>query len=601
MCGKGLLGLNAQGTHGVGPLKSSALVSPLHRILSEIYLIENGRRRWIRSQEALDWLNPNANQFANVIEVTSAIITSYVPSRENDIYAVGAFGEGEIDPAIKALFTYAYANNAAEPHCASSQNWKGWPGSFSECLRFPVGTVRTGFNSSVSGASAKFQEFGNDSTVYGSIQYSNGKAYVVYGAIFRKWQELGFGQSRLGLPISVAIFDPDGGRPLDFTLVGIIDLIESDEEGNLIISELKTSAKRYADSQGENQLDGLIYAYALDQLGFRTSDHRTLIRYDVLVKTKTPAFQQAYFNKGSRRLPAPGALDQRHSAGLGSQRLLPQLRLGLQAVPVPESLLESLIHTSLQFNRPLKSICYRKEIVMSGTLIAHCGTRKITRDDLKHLPIPEATATFKPVPHHEIVEALVETLAFRQISVVRDDYAASPDGMRMFGVLDLETGFDGCRFSIGLRNSHDKSLRLACVCGLRVMVCDNLAFQGDFTPVLAKHSRRFSLLDSLAIGVDRIQRNFTPLREQVERWRESLITDDEARLVIYEAFIEGELDIPKYLAKAVHRSYFHPLHDAFAPRTMWSLANAFTTALKSLEPIPFFRSTAKLGTFLHAN
>jgi CRISPR/Cas system-associated exonuclease Cas4 (RecB family) len=98
-------------------------------------------------------------------------------------------------------------------------------------------------------------------------------------------------------PFSVTLFDPDGGRPLDFNLVGIIDLIESDEDGHLIISELKTSSKRYADSQGENQLDGLIYAYAMDQLGFRTTDDRTLIRCDVLVKTKTPTFQQAYFNK----------------------------------------------------------------------------------------------------------------------------------------------------------------------------------------------------------------------------------------------------------------------------------------------------------------
>ena len=61
--------------------------------------------------------------------------------------------------------------------------------------------------------------------------------------------------------------------------------------------ELKTSSKRYADSQGENQLDGLIYSYAMDQLGFRTTNAETLIRYDVLVKTKSPAFQQIYFNK----------------------------------------------------------------------------------------------------------------------------------------------------------------------------------------------------------------------------------------------------------------------------------------------------------------
>jgi len=38
--------------------------------------------------------------------------------------------------------------------------------------------------------------------------------------------------------------------------------------------------------------------------------------------------------------------------------------------------------------------------------------------------------------------------------VVRDEYAVSEDGMKMFGVLDLETSFDGCRFSIGLRNSN---------------------------------------------------------------------------------------------------------------------------------------------------
>jgi len=98
-------------------------------------------------------------------------------------------------------------------------------------------------------------------------------------------------------PFSVPLYDPDGGKKLEYALVGLIDLIESDEEGNLIIGELKTSSKRFADSQGETQLDGLVYAYALDQLGFRTDGHRTLIRYDVLVKTKTPGFQEAYLNK----------------------------------------------------------------------------------------------------------------------------------------------------------------------------------------------------------------------------------------------------------------------------------------------------------------
>ena len=236
-----------------------------------------------------------------------------------------------------------------------------------------------------------------------------------------------------------------------------------------------------------------------------------------------------------------------------------------------------------------------------ATLIAQCGTTKVSREELKMIPVPESTRTFKPIPHHEIVDSLVEALGFRYIGVVRDEYAVSPDGMNMFRVLDLETQFDGCRFAIGIRNANDRSMRLGLTVGIRVLVCSNLAFQGEFTPVLAKHSKNFSIIDSLAVGVDRIQRNFDPLRQQVEAWRSRQITDDEAKLVIYRAFIAGDLNIPRALARDVHRNYFEPPHPDFAPRTMWSLSNAFTSALKSLDPIPFFQATAKLGTLLNSN
>jgi hypothetical protein len=119
---------------------------------------------------------------------------------------------------------------------------------------------------------------------------------------------------------------------------------------------------------------------------------------------------------------------------------------------------------------------------MSGTLVAS-GLSKIGRPELAQIAVPEATSTHKPVPHHTIVEVLVQTLSFRHIGVVQEEYAVSPDGMKMFGVLDLETQMEGCRFSIGIRNSHDKSIRLGLTAGLRVFVCSNMAFSGDFTPV----------------------------------------------------------------------------------------------------------------------
>jgi hypothetical protein len=141
-------------------------------------------------------------------------------------------------------------------------------------------------------------------------------------------------------------------------------------------------------------------------------------------------------------------------------------------------------------------------------------------------------------------------------------------------------------------------MRLALTVGYRVLVCDNMAFHGDFTPVLAKHTKHLSLVDVLSIGVDRIQRNFEPMKKQVEAWKATRIPDEAAKLVIYRAFVEGELDVPKHLARHVHDLYFNPQVEEFAPRTMWSLSNGFTSAFKELEAIPQFRATAKLGAFL---
>ena len=92
---------------------------------------------------------------------------------------------------------------------------------------------------------------------------------------------------------------------------------------------------------------------------------------------------------------------------------------------------------------------------------------KLPREELSRVKTPAATATHKPIPHIAMVEKLIEALSFRQIGVVQEEYAVSSDGMKMCGVMDLSSGFEGCRFAVGLRNSHDKSFRLSCTVGLR--------------------------------------------------------------------------------------------------------------------------------------
>jgi hypothetical protein len=97
-----------------------------------------------------------------------------------------------------------------------------------------------------------------------------------------------------------------------------------------------------------------------------------------------------------------------------------------------------------------------------------------------------------------------------------------------------------------------------------------------------------------------MQRNFEPMRRQVEAWQRSELIDVTAKVIIYEAFVECELDAPKHLARTVHDLSFEPKYEEFRARTIWSLSNAVTSAFKELDPIPQFKATAKLGEFLEA-
>ena len=84
----------------------------------------------------------------------------------------------------------------------------------------------------------------------------------------------------------------------------------------------------------------------------------------------------------------------------------------------------------------------------------------------------------------------------------------------------------------------------------------------------------------------------------METWRQTQITDDTAKLILYSAFVDGKLEAPGSLLPKVHRLYFEPQYPEFSARTMWSLSNAFTSAFKKLDPVPQFKAMAELGGFL---
>jgi len=192
--------------------------------------------------------------------------------------------------------------------------------------------------------------------------------------------------------------------------------------------------------------------------------------------------------------------------------------------------------------------------MQQAQLMAHCGSSKITRGGIESDSDTRGGAqTHQPLPHFEIVGALGRNLELpADLRLCGKNMQFSTDGMKMFGVLDLETTFDGCRFSIGVRNSNDKSMPAGSHRGLpRVLYATTWRFQGDFTPVLAKHTKtRQPCGHPLDRPWTACSGTSNPMRKQVDVWKQSCLTDEAAKLIIYRAFVEGALDVPKTLERA---------------------------------------------------
>lgn len=100
------------------------------------------------------------------------------------------------------------------------------------------------------------------------------------------------------LPFSVSIPDTaNEGEQLPIRLTGFMDLVESDSDGAYCVVELKTSSQRYSKIKLEYDLQASVYSYAMHKMRLSTSNDSTLIRYDVLIKSKKPAFEKYFVTR----------------------------------------------------------------------------------------------------------------------------------------------------------------------------------------------------------------------------------------------------------------------------------------------------------------
>lgn len=215
---------------------------------------------------------------------------------------------------------------------------------------------------------------------------------------------------------------------------------------------------------------------------------------------------------------------------------------------------------------------------MATNLVLHRGARLVERPELDAVEAPPGTNTWFPVSHSTVLSRVEETLHGSGFSISRTALALTADNLRFFATLDLQSSFaEGVTLTVGVRNSNDKSFPIGMVAGNRVFVCDNLAFSSEIF-VVRKHTRfgevRFN--EAIAKAVQSLHQYQDVAAKRISWMQARNLTDDEANsLILQSAEIVGWRTVPK-----VVEEWRKPQHEEFAPRSAWSLLNAFTECLK---------------------
>ncbi len=217
----------------------------------------------------------------------------------------------------------------------------------------------------------------------------------------------------------------------------------------------------------------------------------------------------------------------------------------------------------------------------SPNLILHCGASHVDLEQVHAVTTPRATDSWCPIPHHQLIATVQQTLATTRLRIGVQAHSLSHEGQRYFGLMEVhaqKASEDYC-WVLGLRNSHDKTFPAGIVAGASVFVCDNLSFSGEIK--FARKHTRFIVRDlpqlvERSIGL--LMAKWHDQDKRIGAYKQAAITDTDAHDLIIRATDVGVCS--NRLIPSVLHQWREPGHDTFAGRNVWSLFNAFTESLK---------------------
>ena len=209
---------------------------------------------------------------------------------------------------------------------------------------------------------------------------------------------------------------------------------------------------------------------------------------------------------------------------------------------------------------------------MSSALL---GKNRVEESAVIAVPDVPFSRTHHPIHHREVIRVVKEALGFIGLEIVKQEYVLAAQGNQMFSVWDLDSGTPEMNWSIGIRNSLNRSMSLGITSGSRVLVCDNMAFSGQYL-TLRRHTSGLTD-DELGFLAFKTMKQMVPQLHAFQSWHESLrqfpLTENAAKILLVEIMTNNVIPASKF-----HQ--FNELYANVYDDGLWGFHEAATDVLK---------------------
>jgi hypothetical protein len=227
------------------------------------------------------------------------------------------------------------------------------------------------------------------------------------------------------------------------------------------------------------------------------------------------------------------------------------------------------------------------------------GEESATRADVESVNTPLGTRSWRPLQHSAFIERFYDAAHHAGVTVSQAHHILARDGLRYFGLfqVDLPTDHGEIATIFGLRNSHDKSCSAGMMAGDAPFICSNLCFSNEIT-IGRKHTSGVTWNEIGALlnnAFERLADSKVNMDRRITAAKDISLPDASAYDVAVRGYRAGACTRGQ-LAKVIDQ-WHEPEHDAFKPRTLWSLQNAFSNVWRKTPNLTPGRSEALQRTF----